>query len=85
MTREDIPMPESSHGTLALPRYITDADGNRLAAIVSIDVYERLLDAYEDQADRSAIVDYEAHKAHGTLEAVPLDQYLAERQGVATD
>ena len=67
------------------PLFITDAAGARLAAIVPIAVYERLLDAYEDHADRESIADYEAAKADGALEAIPLADYLAERHGVPTE
>ena len=56
-----------------------DADGNRIAAIVPIAVYEKLLDAYEDQADLAAIREYEAEKAAVNLDAIPLADYLAER------
>ena len=60
-------------------QYITDAEGNRTAVIVPLAVYERLLDAWEDVSDLTAIGEYEAAKAAGKdLEAVPIDQVIAE-------
>jgi hypothetical protein len=60
-------------------QYITDADGNRTAVLVPIDVYERLLDAYEEIADLAAIQAYETTQANGTDdELISIDQAIAE-------
>jgi hypothetical protein len=60
-------------------QYVTDADGKRIAVIVPIEVYERLLDAYEDMEDLAAIREYEAAKAAGEdLGAIPFEQFVEE-------
>ncbi len=60
-------------------QYITDAEGNRTAVIVPLAIYERLVDAWEDVSDLTAITEYEAAKAAGEdLDAVPVDQVIAE-------
>ena len=70
-------------------QYITDADGNRIAVIVPLAVYERLLDAYEDQADLAAVRAYDAAKAAGEdLGEMPWEAYTAQveaRDGVQAD
>ncbi len=74
-------------------QYITDAEGKRIAVIVPIEVYERLLDAYEDMADLAAIREYEAAKAARQLtpeetELVPWEQVKADydaRHGALSD
>ena len=68
------------------PLFVTDVDGNRIAVIVPLEVYERLLDAYEDQADRAAIRQYQADHAAGTLDEIPWEQYkVAAEAREATD
>ena len=60
-------------------QYVTDADGNRVAAIVPLAIYGRLLDAWEDVTDLAAIEEYEAAKASGgDLDTIPFDQLVAE-------
>ena len=64
---------------LKAEHYLTDAEGNRIAVVVPIDVYERLLDAYEDMEDLAAIREYEAAQAAGEdLGAIPFEQFVAE-------
>ena len=57
-------------GTMEPPRYITDSDGNRVAVVLDLEQYERLLDAAEELEDIQA---YDEAKASGD-EAVPFDQ-----------
>jgi hypothetical protein len=60
-------------------QYITDAEGNRVAVIVPLAVYERLLDAWEDFSDFKAIHEYEQDKAAGKdLGAIPIEQLITE-------
>lgn len=55
-------------------RYLTDADGNRIAVVLDLEAYEELLDVLEELED---IRDAEAAKAED-LNGLPLDQALIE-------
>jgi PHD/YefM family antitoxin component YafN of YafNO toxin-antitoxin module len=61
-------------------RYITDADGNRVAVVLDMEAFERLMAELEDLEDLKAIRAYEAAKAAGDpeAEAVPLEQVITE-------
>lgn len=55
-------------------RYLVDAEGNRVAVMLDLDTYRRLVEAEEELEDIRA---YDAAKAVND-EAVPFDQALAE-------
>ena len=55
-------------------RYLVDSAGNRVAVVLDLDTYRRLLDAEEELEDIRA---YDAAKAAND-EAIPFDQALAE-------
>ncbi len=59
-------------------RYITDADGKRVAVVLDMQTFERLMAELEDLEDLKAIRAYEAAKAAGDpeAEALPLDQVI---------
>ncbi len=59
-------------------RYITDAEGKRIAVVLDLETFERLLDAQEELED---IRDAEATRAaieSGEEEVIPLEQAMAE-------
>ena len=67
------------------PHYVVDEHGTRIAVIVPIDVYERLLDAWEDREDARWVDDYEQRKAAGLLtpdelEAIPLEEVISKSE-----
>ncbi len=55
-------------------RYLVDSAGNRVAVVLDLDTYRRLLDAEEELEDIRA---YDAAKAAND-EAIPFDQAIAE-------
>ncbi len=64
-------------------QYITDSAGNRVAVILDIETYQQMLEALDD-AD--AIRSYDAAvAAQVNDELVPLDQAVAEIEGVWTE
>ncbi|MGB2678624.1 MAG: hypothetical protein WCE53_10025 [Candidatus Acidiferrum sp.] len=56
------------------PQFVTDKNGVRIAVVLDIEEYEKLLEELED---REAIREYEVAKAAGEL-PIPLEQALAE-------
>ena len=56
------------------PQFVTDEKGSRIAVVLDIEEYERLL---EDLEDMEAIREYKAAKASGEV-PIPLEQALAE-------
>ncbi len=56
------------------PQFIVDEKGNRTAVILDVQIYEKLLDAWEDLQD---IRDYDEAKALNE-EAVPFEQAVQE-------
>jgi hypothetical protein len=56
------------------PQFVTDKNGVRIAVVLDIEEYEKLLEELED---RDAIREYEAAKAAGEV-PIPLEQALAE-------
>jgi len=55
------------------PRFVTDKNGVRVAVVLDIEEYEKLLEELED---REAIREYEAAKASGET-PMPLDEAIA--------
>lgn len=55
-------------------RYLVDSAGNRVAVVLDLDTYRRLVEAEEELEDIRA---YDAAKAAND-EAIPFDQALAE-------
>ncbi len=56
------------------PQFVTDENGVRVAVVLDIEEYEKLLEELED---RGAIREYEEAKASGE-NPIPLEQALAE-------
>ncbi len=56
------------------PQFVTDENGVRVAVVLDIEEYEKLLEELED---REAIREYEEAKASGE-NPIPLEQALAE-------
>ncbi|MGA2299716.1 MAG: hypothetical protein ABSG77_03345 [Candidatus Acidiferrum sp.] len=56
------------------PQFVTDENGVRVAVVLDIEEYEKLLEELED---REAIREYEEAKASGEI-PIPLEQALAE-------
>ncbi len=61
-------------------RYITDAEGNRVAVVLNLETFERLIEMIEDYEDREAIREYEAKRAagHPDAETVPWSEVRAQ-------
>jgi len=59
-------------------RYITDASGKRQSVILSIEEYERLLQALEDLEDLRAADEALAEIARGEDELIPWEQAKRE-------
>jgi PHD/YefM family antitoxin component YafN of YafNO toxin-antitoxin module len=55
-------------------RYLVDGEGNRVAVVLDLETYRRLLEAEEELEDIRA---YDAAKSVND-EAIPFDQALAE-------
>ena len=74
-------------------QYITDAEGKRIAVVVPIEVYERLIEKLEDYMDAEFARDYAAREAAGQLtadetEMIPWEQVQADfeaRHGTLSD
>ena len=60
--------------TPALPRFVTDDEGNRVAVIVDLAFYDELLEAFEELEDIRA---YDEAKEEGS-EAIPFEQAMRE-------
>ena len=56
------------------PRYVIDANGNRVEVVIDIEEYRNLLDAREELESLRA---YDAAKASGD-EAIPFEQAMRE-------
>jgi len=59
---------------LAHEEYIVDESGKRMAVILSIAKYQKILEALEDLADSRYI------KAHRKEKSIPLDVFLKQLQ-----
>ncbi len=55
-------------------QYIVDEHGNRQSVVLSVEDYERLLDAWEDQQDAEALAEDKARIDRGEAEFVPWEQ-----------
>lgn len=55
-------------------RYITDADGNRQEVILSVEEYEKLLEAAEELADIAAYDEAKARERRGEAEYVSWEE-----------
>ncbi len=61
------------------PRYVVDANRNRVEVVIKIEEYRKLLDAMEELASLRA---YDAAEALGD-EAIPCEQAISEIEGRA--
>jgi hypothetical protein len=60
-------------------RYITDAQGERIAVVLDLDAYEQLMALLEDIEDRDAVRAYDAAKVGLTDDdLIPWEQAKAE-------
>jgi hypothetical protein len=59
------------------PQFLTDAKGERIAVVISIEEYEKLIEDAEDREDLQAVREYEAAKAAGEV-PVPFEQVMDE-------
>lgn len=55
-------------------RYITDEEGNRQGVILSIEEYEKLIEAAEELADLAAYDEAKARERRGEAEYVPWEE-----------
>jgi PHD/YefM family antitoxin component YafN of YafNO toxin-antitoxin module len=63
-------------------RYIVDENGKRVSVILSVEEYERLIEALEDLEDVRLYDDAKAALERGESEVVPLEQTMREiREG----
>jgi hypothetical protein len=58
------------------PQFLTNAKGERIAVVISLEEYEKLVEEAEDREDVRA---YDEAKASGEA-AIPLEQALAENR-----
>lgn len=58
-------------------QFLTNEKGEKIAVVISIEEYERLLEELEDLEDLQAVREYEQAKADGEV-PIPLEQALAE-------
>lgn len=67
-------------------RYLTDDSGNRVAVVLDLADYERLIDVLEDYKDLSTVRAYEAGKAAGdpNTELIPWAQAQVELEAHET-
>ena len=66
-------------------RYIVDEDGKRVSVILSVDEYERMIEALEDLEDVRLYDEAKAALQRGESEVVPLEQAMREiREGRVT-
>ena len=56
------------------PRYITDEQGNRQEVVLSVEEYEKLLEAAEELADIAAYDEAKARKERGEAEYVSWEE-----------
>ena len=59
------------------PQFLTNAKGERIAVVISIEEYEKLIEDAEDREDLQAVREYEAAKAAGEV-PVPFEQVMDE-------
>ncbi len=59
-------------------RYITDAEGKRIAVVLDLETFERLLDAQEELEDIRDAAATRAAIESGEEEVIPLAQAMAE-------
>lgn len=55
-------------------RYITDEEGNRQEVVLSVEDYEKLLEAAEELADIAAYDEAKAREKRGEAEYVPWEE-----------
>jgi PHD/YefM family antitoxin component YafN of YafNO toxin-antitoxin module len=66
-------------------RYIVDENGKRTGVILSVDEYERMIEALEDLEDVRLYDEAKAALQRGESEVVPLEQAMREiREGRVT-
>jgi PHD/YefM family antitoxin component YafN of YafNO toxin-antitoxin module len=66
-------------------RYIVDENGKRTGVILSIEEYERMIEALEDLEDVKLYYEAKAALQRGESEVVPLEQAMREiRDGRST-
>jgi PHD/YefM family antitoxin component YafN of YafNO toxin-antitoxin module len=66
-------------------RYIVDENGKRTGVILSVDEYERMIEALEDLEDVGLYDEAKAALQRGESEVVPLEQAMREiREGRVT-
>ena len=75
--------PDVGNTATAGPQYLVDGVGNRIAVVLDIATYDRLIERLEDYEDAEWAREYEARKAAGLLtpderDTIPLDQAIAE-------
>jgi len=58
-------------------QFLTNEKGEKIAVVISIEEYEKLLEELEDLEDLQAVREYEQAKAAGE-KPIPLEQALAE-------
>ncbi|HYS22309.1 MAG TPA: hypothetical protein VER56_00110 [Candidatus Eisenbacteria bacterium] len=58
-------------------QFLTNEKGEKIAVVIRIEEYERLLEELEDLEDLQAVREYEQAKAAGEV-PIPLEQALAE-------
>ena len=59
-------------------RYVTDESGNRVAVLLDIKEYERMVEELEDIADARAVDEVRAAVARGEDEFIPYEQAREE-------
>ena len=59
-------------------RYVTNEDGNRIAVLLDIEEYERMVEELEDAADARAADEVRAAVARGDGEFIPYEQAREE-------
>ena len=75
--------PSAANSPHTGPQYLVDSVGNRIAVVLDLATYERLIERLEDYEDAEWAREYEARKAAGLLtpderDTIPLDQAIAE-------
>jgi PHD/YefM family antitoxin component YafN of YafNO toxin-antitoxin module len=58
-------------------QFLTNEKGEKIAVVISIEEYEKLLEELEDLEDLQAVKEYEAAQSAGE-KPIPLEQALAE-------
>lgn len=59
-------------------RYVTDENGRRIDVVLSVEEYERLIEALEDAEDARAVDELRASVARGEDEFIPYEQARKE-------